>query len=76
MKVYLNLFNAQYKDQPFHPHLTLAFRDLKKPAFYKAWQEFKEKKCEATFSVTEIVLLKHNGKIWNVYNNFILTTNN
>src|SRR5688572_5154325 len=23
----LNLFNAKYKDLPFHPHLTLAFRD-------------------------------------------------
>ena len=32
----LNLFNASYKDQPFHPHLTLAFRDLKKPMFEKS----------------------------------------
>ena len=29
----LNLFNSNYKDQPFHPHLTLAFRDLKKSIF-------------------------------------------
>jgi len=24
----LGIFNALYKDQPYHPHLTLAFRDL------------------------------------------------
>ena len=39
-KIELNLFNAQYRDLPFHPHLTLAFRDLKKDQFPNAWQEF------------------------------------
>jgi len=63
-KVELNLFNADYKDLAFHPHITLAFRDLKKPEFYKAWDEFKEKKFEATFSVTSIALLKHDGSEW------------
>jgi 2'-5' RNA ligase len=67
----LNLFNAVYKDQSFHPHLTLAFRDLKKPAFLKAWEEFKERKFSATFTVDRIVLLKHNGKVWDIFREFI-----
>lgn len=63
-KAELNLFNADYKEFAYHPHLTLAFRDLKKPEFYKAWGEFKERKFEATFGVDTIALLKHDGKEW------------
>lgn len=66
----LNLFNADYKELAFHPHLTLAFRDLKKAAFYKAWDEFKEKKFEATVTIGTITLLKHDGKVWQVFKDF------
>lgn len=71
-KIELNLFNADYKELAFHPHITLAFRDLKKPEFYKAWDEFKEKKFGAMFTVSEFVLLKHDGKKWSVYKSFEL----
>lgn len=69
-KTELNLFNANYKAKPFHPHLTLAFRDLKKAAFYEAWLEFKEKDFEGEFSSKGFTLLKHNGKQWNVLKEF------
>jgi 2'-5' RNA ligase len=60
----LGVFNADYKDQPFHPHITLAFRDLKKDAFQSAWKEFKSKPYEAAFECSRIFLLKHDGKFW------------
>lgn len=66
----LNIFNADYREQPFYPHLTLAFRDLKKPAFHKAWDEFKDRNFNADFSVEQITLLKHTGKVWKVYKDF------
>jgi len=66
------LFNAQYRDLPFHPHLTLAFRDLKKPAFEEAWKEFEKKEFSAAFLTERIALLKHNGKIWKVFAEFSL----
>lgn len=68
----LNLHNDDYKEQPFYPHLTLAFRDLKKPNFDKAWDEFKEKEFHADFEVDHISLLKHTGKVWQVHKNFPL----
>jgi len=68
----LNLFNANYRDLPFHPHVTVAFRDLKKPMFAQAWQEFKDKKFEGKFLATAITLLKHNGKSWYVFKQFEL----
>lgn len=72
----LNLFNANYKELPFYPHLTLAFRDLKKPNFDKAWEEFKEKKFLADFLVEQVTLLKHTGKVWQVFQNFQLKGSN
>lgn len=68
----LNLFNAKYKDLPFHPHLTLAFRDLKKPNYQKAWDEFVGKNYEATFLADKIALLKHSGAVWEVFREFEL----
>jgi 2'-5' RNA ligase len=66
------LFHAQYRDLPFHPHLTLAFRDLKKNAFEEAWKEFEKKDFSADFLTERIALLKHNGKIWEVFKEFSL----
>lgn len=60
----LDVFNADYKDQPFHPHITLAFRDLKKTMFHEAWNEFKGKTYSASFMCGKISLLKHDGKFW------------
>lgn len=68
----LNLFNADYKEQPFHPHLTLAFRDLKKPNYQRAWDEFEQKKYKADFPAKNIALLKHDGKTWQVFHEFTL----
>jgi 2'-5' RNA ligase len=63
----LNLFNANYKEHAYHPHLTLAFRDLRKSEFIKAWEEFSEKKFRKTFSATSVVLLKHDGEHWQIF---------
>lgn len=66
------LFNAQYRDLSFHPHITLAFRDLKKASFEMAWKEFETKDFSAEFATDSIVLLKHNGKIWEIFKEFSL----
>ncbi len=63
----LGLFNADYKDLPFHPLITLAFRDLKKPEFTKAWKEFSEKKFNGNFLANRLCLLKHKDGIWSVF---------
>lgn len=68
----LNLFNANYKELPFNPHITIAFRDLKKPAFYEAWREFKDKPFEGSFKASSITLLKHNGRLWEKFKDFYL----
>jgi 2'-5' RNA ligase len=71
-KTELDVFNANYKDQPFHPHLTVAFRDLKKAQYQKAWEEFSKKEVKAEFVADKIALLKHNGKNWDICREFLL----
>ena len=50
--------------RPFHPHMTLAFRDLTKEQFRKAWQEFNERELAYSWEVEHFTLLRHNGKFW------------
>lgn len=52
--------------RPFHPHMTVAFKDLRKSEFRKAWAEFKNRSFERDFTVKSIFLLKHNGREWEV----------
>lgn len=66
-KMELNLFNANRQDKPFHPHLTVAFRDLKKEYFPKAWGKVKNELFSGSFPVLELTLLKQNGKRWEVF---------
>jgi 2'-5' RNA ligase len=63
-RISLNLLNATPRDLPYHPHLTLAFRDLKKQEFVKAWDDCKSRQYEAEFAVTTIHLLRHEGNEW------------
>ena len=62
----LDKFPAKKEERPFHPHVTLATRDLYKKAFYEAWPHFSAKKYEAHWKVNGISLLLHNKKNWDV----------
>lgn len=71
----LNLFNGNYKDRPFHPHITIGFRDLKPAAFKIAWNEYKEREITLNFIASHLSLLKHNGNTWEVFKEFSFGTN-
>ena len=70
MKVNFNIFNADYKNRGFNPHITLAFRDLKKEAFKEAWPEYAKATCQKTFKVQSLVLLKHDSNKWQLFREF------
>lgn len=69
-KLNLHLYNQADDIRGFHPHVTVAFRDLKKPVFYKVWEEYKNKKFSASFNCCSFCLLKHNGKSWDIHSEF------
>lgn len=64
IKSNLNIFNQYDDKRAYHPHVTIAFRDLKKQDFYLANEEYKTRSFSAEFSVNSFFLLKHTGKIW------------
>ena len=51
-------------EREYHPHLTLAFKDLKKSQFSPAWQYLQQKELKLHFEACNIVLLRHSGKRW------------
>jgi len=70
VKSNLNIFNQYDDKRAYHPHITIAFRDLKKSDFYLANEEYKTKVFQAEFKVNSFFLLKHTGKIWLPFKEF------
>lgn len=61
-----NISELTRGNKPFNPHMTVAFRDLTRDYFYKAWDAFKNKRYQARFTVDKIVLLIHRQKKWEI----------
>lgn len=70
----LGLVNLKNHELPsrMHPHITIATRDLKRTHFPEIWNDFKDRSYEAFFNAQDIVLFKHNGKIWDHLKSFSL----
>ncbi|MDT9340407.1 2'-5' RNA ligase family protein [Trichodesmium erythraeum 21-75] len=72
----LGIVHPPSKIRPFSPHVTVAFRDLTKQNFRAAWIEFRERSLDLDFTASQLTLLIHNGKRWNICNEFpFLSTN-
>ena len=56
--------NISQNESSFHPHITIAYRDLQPHLFKKAWEEYKTQKYEAVFEVSSFELLQHKTKSW------------
>jgi 2'-5' RNA ligase len=66
----LQLFNQADDKRGFHPHITVAFRDLKKEQFHRAWDFFKEKNFQANFTCHSFSLLMYENKKWKEIHTF------
>jgi 2'-5' RNA ligase len=68
-KTRLKLFNEAEDMRGFHPHITIAFRDLKKQKFYELWNTFKTGSFSENFDFKGISLLKLGSK-WEIIRDF------
>lgn len=66
----LGIVHQVSKSRPFAPHLTVAFRDLTKQNFHKAWLEFEHRQLHFAFIVPQLTLLIHDGRRWEVSQEF------
>jgi 2'-5' RNA ligase len=62
-------FPMKFDDRPFHPHVTIATRDLTKKAYQEAWAHFKNKKFTKTWSCTGLSLLQLGDNGWRIIHN-------
>jgi 2'-5' RNA ligase len=69
-----NRFSIKQEERPFHPHVTIANRDLQKEDFPQAWQHFQQITYEASFTADAISLLRHTGQLWEIAGSFPLGT--
>jgi 2'-5' RNA ligase len=67
-----NRFPIKKEERPFHPHVTIANRDLTKDNFPLAWQHFQQVSYEVTFNADAISLLRHNNHTWEIAGTFPL----
>ena len=58
--------NIHPTDLDFHPHITIAYRDLSLEMFKQAWNEYKHKTFNESFEVDAIYILQHDSKKWNI----------
>ncbi|HXB40835.1 MAG TPA: RNA 2',3'-cyclic phosphodiesterase [Bacteroidia bacterium] len=70
VRLNLNLLNEAQNMRGFHPHATIAFRDLNKNRFNQAWEHFKHQTYNGAFTAGNLHLLKHSPGKWEVYREF------
>lgn len=68
----LQLIDSRAKNRSFSPHMTVGFKDLTKQNFKTAWAEFQHQQLQYEFVATQLTLLKHNGKQWEIETHFPL----
>ena len=61
-----NLIDPMIAKRGFTPHMTVANRDLKRDRFSEAWSQYERRSLQAMFQVTQLTLLRHNGKCWKI----------
>lgn len=61
-----SFYNIKIDTRPFHPHITIATRDLSKKDFFEIWPWFEEKKFLEEWIAEGISVLRHNKKDWDV----------
>lgn len=59
-------YKIKIDTRPFHPHITIATRDLHKKDFQGAWPMFETKKFKAEWEANGLCVLRHNNTNWDV----------
>ncbi|HEU4633657.1 MAG TPA: 2'-5' RNA ligase family protein [Flavisolibacter sp.] len=59
-------YKTKIDNRPFHPHITIATRDLHKKSFYDAWAFFENGNFSEEWTAEDISVLRHNKRNWDV----------
>lgn len=64
MRTSLNVLSQDPYARTFHPHMTIAFRDLRKELFLQAWDDMSGRNFNTAFKCHSIWILKKAGSYW------------
>jgi 2'-5' RNA ligase len=59
-------YKIKIETRQFHPHITIATRDLLKKDFYECWPFFETKEFKEEWEATGLSVLRHNKRNWEV----------
>jgi 2'-5' RNA ligase len=65
--------DLEISDRNYHPHMTMAYRDVKKDEFQQVLDYLEPRKIKASFEVHEVSLLKKKNEAWVIIEKFRLT---
>jgi 2'-5' RNA ligase len=68
-----NHFPIKKEERSYHPHVTIANRDLKNDNFPEAWQHFQPVSDEVAFQANALSLLRHKNHVWEIAGTFPLS---
>lgn len=63
-------YGMSFDRRPFHPHITLATRDLPANAFADAWAYVNTFRFDESWTADAVTLLKHRGQGWDQFRSF------
>ena len=64
----------RYPDRPYHPHLTLAHRDVYPDQFQSIWRHYHDKPFDTSFEVSSCWILHHGRNGWEPEIEFAFTS--
>jgi 2'-5' RNA ligase len=56
----------ELSDRAYHPHMTLAFKDLKEIRFGEYWDFIKKQRFEGEMELKNLAVLKRSDGYWKV----------
>jgi 2'-5' RNA ligase len=61
-----DFYGLKKETRPFHPHITLATRDIKPAHFNEAWGLYGGRRFDHEWQANSVSILKHNRRHWEV----------
>jgi len=72
MQQKFNMFLDKPDERPYHPHITIGYRNLLPDTFNNVMKEYRLRKFHATFPVDGLYLWKHENGYWKTIKYFPL----
>ena len=56
----------KYPDRPYHPHITLAHRDVDREKFNEMWKYYRNKEIELSLEINQFCIMDHSKDGWKI----------